>query len=752
MTVTTVVVGIAGSGKTQIAMDLMEQRLRNGLKWYEIGFASFSRAACYEAAERAARITGVSQERLQKEGFFRTIHSSALRCLGVDPKVILDPESASGKKWFEETFGVQRGGEAGTLASEVASILDKWDVLRSSLGQLSHPSAYDTPDKWHDTPDNVVSCKSPMFSGSIDTHDTPEKVVTAPVSQHKTLGKSEVFSPNTIMSVKKKDHIDQYGVGCKNFCAESSIKQFLSSQTPIGVGLASVVTTFSGVSMVTEPTGRKTTTSENPVFFEVIDKYEAQKKVTGKLDFTDLLLRFAGFSAVASPLSGVSCIKVDSAYAEGTPPSEIKLWMFDEYQDCSVLLDAAAARLSEAAEEVFMLGDTYQSVYGFSGSDWRVMRSREMVAKQAGRRVLLNRSWRNTKTTLDWGERVLREDRQYEERKPWTGKGDGTVGMMENRVFLEEIEKIANMDTLVIGRTWFSLDRVKSSLDQRGIPWRSCQEKQKSRWEAPVKIAFVLTMRALVAGEKISEQDWRRVTEELPQKWEGMELFRRGEKAKWKKFECSGEPKMGLDRIEEWGATGNFRVFLSEEMWRRDAYLLIDTAIEKYGVDLVRDPKIRIGSVHSVKGMQARNVFCMATSSEKAAGGDFYEELFLKYVAITRSSLNYRVVVDLVEHARGKPLFLACPKGYWQFDNVMPEDNGDTGTQDSGGDRGVDPETARLLGLQVSGRPVLGDRDPGSAAVCAGEIRGSGGEAEVRPSDASPAGSDEDYDLSWCDL
>jgi hypothetical protein len=259
-------------------------------------------------------------------------------------------------------------------------------------------------------------------------------------------------------------------------------------------------------------------------------------------------------------------------------------------------------------------------------------------------------------------------------------------------------------------------------------------------------------MRDLRGGKAISEQDWRRVTEELPQKWEGMELFRRGEKAKWKKTECSGEIVLGLDRIEEWGATEFFRVFVTEEMWRRDAYLLIDIAIEKYGVDLVRDPKIRIGSVHSVKGMQARNVFCMATSSEKAAGGDFYEELFLKYVAITRSSLNYRVVVDLVEHARGKPLFLACPKGYWQFDNVMPEDNGDTGTQDSGGDRGVDPETARLLGLQVSGRPVLGDRDPGSAAVREREVRGTGSEAEVRPSDADPEGSDEDYDLSWSNL
>lgn len=744
-----VVVGVAGSGKTQRAMDLIEQRLRDGLKWYEVGFASFSRAACYEAAERAARITGVSQERLQKEGFFRTIHSSALRCLGVDPKVILDPESAAGKKWFEDTFGVQRGGENGTLASEIAGILDKWDVIRSSLGRPRQPD---------DTTDRVVSYKSPMFSSGYDTYDTSGNMVTAVSSSHETQGKSQECQPSVTYRgiFQRNNQQDHCAKECVKSFQSGDINRFCENKPYIGQGFTTAVTTIPVVSVVTEQKTAFTTNEafriENPMFFEVVEKYEDRKKVTGKLDFGDILLQFAGFSASASLLSDVSCVRFEKVYAEGTAPSEIKLWMFDEYQDCSVLLDAAAARLSEAAEEVFILGDTYQAVYGFSGSDWRVMRSREMVAKGEGRRVLLNRSWRNTKTTLDWGERVLREDRQYEEREPWTSKGDGTVGMMENRVFLEEIEKLAKMDSLVIARTWFGLEKVKSRLDQMGIPWRSCQEKQKSRWEAPVKIAFVLTMRELRSGGKISEQDWRRVTEELPQKWEWMELFKRGEKAKWKKTECSGKPAIGMDRIEEWGATEFFRVFVTEEMWRRDAYLLIDMAIEKYGVDLVRDPKIRIGSVHSVKGMQARNVFCMATSSEKAASGDFYEELFLKYVAITRSSLNYRVVVDLVEHARGKPLFLACPKGYWQFDNVMPEDNGDTGTEDSGGDCGVGEEAGPLLDLQVSGRSVLGDRDPGSAAVRGGSVRGVGSEAEKREGDADPAGSDEDYDLSWSNL
>ena len=183
------------------------------------------------------------------------------------------------------------------------------------------------------------------------------------------------------------------------------------------------------------------------------------------------------------------------------------------------------------------------------------MRSREMQAKDEGKRVLLNRSWRNRPSVIEWGESVLREDSAYEERKPWTERTGGSVGMMEKSAFLDGLGKIGVMDSMIIAMTWFALDQVKARLDQLCIPWKSCQEKHRSRWESPVKIAFVITMRDLKAGGRISEQDWRRITEELTQKWEGVELFERGIKAKWKKMECSGENVKTLDELSEWGAT-----------------------------------------------------------------------------------------------------------------------------------------------------------------------------------------------------
>jgi superfamily I DNA/RNA helicase len=758
---TTVVVGIAGSGKTNFAMRLIEKKLSEGMPWWQIGFCSFSRAACTEAAQRASVITGIPEQKLQTDGYFRTIHSAALRCLGVDPKVIVDQETSAGKKFYEEVFGVTRGGEAGTLAAKIDAALGEWDKARARLSGFSKVFRGDRRVLLSSA-GGVFSENSSEFS-KISGDRRAEKVVTAGVSSIVDIAKRENFDHNlyedsenkilckqTLQKLRRED-IWVFDHTQRDTKSEIPYRNTgnLKNQFPPSIPERTRRETIdSGKHGEYESKSSRRHFEVPPVELTdetraIIRKYEDQKRIWGKLDFTDILMKFAGIQADED-------LNLVQAYPEGAVPHEIRLWILDEYQDCSALLDAAAARLTETAEEVVMLGDTYQAVYGFSGSDWRVMRSHEVQAKADGKRVLLNRSWRNPESVLSWGEEVLRQDRNYEERSPTTERGAGTVGMIDSSVMMESLEKLAKTDTMILGRTWFALDRVKGKLDQLGIPWKSCQEKQKSRWEAPVKIAFVITMRLLRDGMKISEQDWRRICDELPQKWEGKELFERGIKAKWKKMECRHAETHGLNDVREWGATEYFVEFVRDEIWRRDSALLIDMAIEKYGVDLVREPKIRIGSVHSVKGAEARNVFCLASSSERASGvdTDFWEDLFLKYVAITRASWNYRVVVDLVEHARGKPLFLACPRGYWKFDKEMPSEL--VGIENTGGLPEVDREAGWSVDSEVSGRDLRQDGDAGCDSVRAGEVRGDRNEEAGRLS-AKDAGvpAEEDQEQWW---
>lgn len=730
MVETHVVVGIAGSGKTEMAMNLLEEKLRGGLHWSQIGYSSFSRSACLEAAQRASKLTGIDTDRLQTQGFFRTIHSAVLRLLGLDHKTILDHESAEGKRFMTEVLGAPRGGETGTLSAKIDDALSWWDLQRARLTRLRE---IDSPVRVYKTSDHPDHPRSGTFTHpprAGGAHFPSEFGVfpdrfLSPYRGNGILGNEKTHAP-----IRENGFL---GGGCVLSLKKPLYRGIIDPPAPTQKCL---------------PVGSAGAGAMDKigVFGEIIGKYESQKRVWGKLDFSDLLFKYAG-------------IRVDDelmfteTYPEGSVPAEIDLWIIDEFQDCSSILDRCCQRLAEAAGELWLLGDVYQSVYGFSGSEWQIMRAREIQAKEEGKRVVLNRSWRNPEPVIEWGEDILRRDPQYESREPVSETGEGTTGLVEWKELVRLLPLLVNSDTMVLSRTWFNLGKVMQFLDSAGIPWKSIQEKQKSRWESPVQIAFVLVLRDLREGLRISEHDWRRVTEELPQKMDGKELFVRGAKAKWKKMECSQELKRTLDELEEWGATPEFADFIRSERWRVDKVLLLDQAIERFGIDCVRDPGIRLGSCHSAKGLGARNVFVLSASTEKASGAavDFYEDLFLKYVAITRTRENYRLVVDQMDLARGKPLFWAAPKGFREFVG-LPEGAFRDRERDTDEDFEVGGEDPGSLDCEVPRRDLRSEGSTGSAALGEGEVpRDRGEEAGRENQSDTTAGAGEDS-FDWISI
>ena len=727
---TTVVVGIAGSGKTEMAMGLLEDRLRAGLKWHQVGYSSFSRSACLEAAQRASKLTGVDCDRLQKEGFFRTIHSSVLRLLGLDPKCILDHESAEGKRFMTEVLGAPRGGETGTLSAKIDEALSWWDLQRSRLNRLRRiedPSGvYKTRDH-HDQAGSGTFTHPPRAGGAHFPSEFgvfPDRFLS-PYRGNGILGNEKTHAP-----IRENDFLG--GAGCT---FNKNPAYIGVNQRPGGAWRCLSAGSPGGGEM-----------DNIGAFGEIISKYETQKRVWGKLDFCDLLFKYAGIRVDEE-------LDFQETYPEGSVPAEIDLWIIDEFQDCSSILDRCCQRLAEAAQELWLLGDVYQSVYGFSGSEWQIMRAREIQAKEEGKRVVLNRSWRNPEPVIEWGEDILRRDPQYESREPVSETGEGTTGLVEWKELVRLLPLLVNSDTMVLSRTWFNLGKVMQFLDSAGIPWKSIQEKMKSRWESPVQIAFVLVLRDLREGLRISEHDWRRVTEELPQKMDGRELFVRGAKAKWKKMECSQELKRTLDELEEWGATPEFADFIRSERWRVDKVLLLDQAIERFGIDCVRDPGIRLGSCHSAKGLGARNVFVLSASTEKASGAavDFYEDLFLKYVAITRTRENYRLVVDQMDLARGKPLFWAAPKGFREFVG-LPEGAFRDRERDTDEDFEVGGEDPGSLDCEVSGGNLRSEGSSGSDPFSEGTIpRDRSEEAGREAQSDTTAGAGEDS-FDWISI
>lgn len=802
--------GVAGGGKSSFLLSIMEQKLAEGLRPHQIGFVTFSRAAAREAAERAAKITDGSVDTLTETGWFRTLHSCTLRCLGISGSSILDADSAKGRAWFKENMGTERGDnnselqdqgygrqvrhDEETYAGRVAAALNKWDLYRSQVStetiglnsstvqhQNRRPerssTSYGDIDRCETTENGeiytglytkevgfpsecpetqLVESKElrPIDEAVLDTQDTQRTLVDTRflgdcprVSPMKTQVRTLV--PDTLTRGRERILSTEHMDCTKGECPESDCPETLFSRndcpecpetdlTNKNIGkntdshdcprLSTSVHECPEIVPTTPRTqagedGKKICSHSTPIGSseaehtftdedrEIIGRYEFSKRQDGKVDFTDLLLRFAG-------IRFGNDLRPENAYQEGSTPADVRVWFVDEAQDNSPLLDDVVRRLTEQAEEVHIAGDPHQAVYGFAGSDPMRFRDWKFISDK---RTLLRRSWRNPECVLEWAEKMLLQKDWYETRQPFSEFDGGSVALVLRSDFMTWLTQLTRMpkDSLIIARAWFMLQPIKTHLDQHSIPWQSCNEKMPSRWQAPAKIAYTLAMRDLAQGRKISEQDFRRIIDTLNQKLDQKELFRRGEKTRWKKLECSNTLQYSLKDTTTLGATEHFVELVESGKWLFDMPLLINDAIEKFGVDNVRNPKIRLGTVHSVKGLEANDVYCLADSTERCFAQDGNDEdLNLKYVAITRTIENYRLVVDPFKAAAGKPMFWAAPKGINDFDRRSPLERIKTANRCSP----LDQISDECLGHEVPRRDPRKQRNTGPPDLLRREV------------------------------
>ena len=95
------------------------------------------------------------------------------------------------------------------------------------------------------------------------------------------------------------------------------------------------------------------------IFHPVLERYEAHLKQQGEIDFNDMISRAAQHCASGRYLSPYTCILVD------------------EFQDISASRASLikALRQQSPTHRLFCVGDDWQSIYRFSGSDIAIMRN-----------------------------------------------------------------------------------------------------------------------------------------------------------------------------------------------------------------------------------------------------------------------------------------------------------------------------------------------------------------------------------------
>ena len=149
----------------------------------------------------------------------------------------------------------------------------------------------------------------------------------------------------------------------------------------------------------------------NQTLHDVFVAYEQRLKSANALDFDDLLLKTLELLADHPP--------VLESYRD-----RFHYVMVDEYQDTNYAQYMLVKLLTDRSRNLFVVGDDYQSIYGWRGADIRNILDFEKDYPDA-KVIKLEQNYRSTANILDAANQVIAHNAGRKEKALWTEAGAG---------------------------------------------------------------------------------------------------------------------------------------------------------------------------------------------------------------------------------------------------------------------------------------------------------------------------------------
>ena len=144
---------------------------------------------------------------------------------------------------------------------------------------------------------------------------------------------------------------------------------------------------------------------------EIYEEYQRRLRTSGAMDFDDLLnVTVELFTAHPDTLSH---------YQE-----RFQHVLVDEYQDTNRAQNDIVLKLGDKHQNVFVVGDSDQSVYAFRGADIRNILEFEKAFPDTSV-VVLDQNYRSTQTILDAANSVISNNFGRKPKDLWTNKSTG---------------------------------------------------------------------------------------------------------------------------------------------------------------------------------------------------------------------------------------------------------------------------------------------------------------------------------------
>jgi superfamily I DNA/RNA helicase len=371
----------------------------------------------------------------------------------------------------------------------------------------------------------------------------------------------------------------------------------------------------------------------------VIKRYEEAKKRDHRIDFDDLLGRFAG---VNFTLEGVEECRPD-----GDVPDSVVGWCFDEAQDSSKLLVRSQKRLltGDSVEWCWLAADVFQSVHQWNGADPSLF-----LNWPADKVKTLSQSFRCPAPIVDLGEACLRRLRdEYIDRHvvPADHKGE-ICRPYDIEDAMDDLSPSTN--TLVLSRTNRCATRVKAQLRERDIPHIDIRSADEPNSATIARAAVI----RLARGEAVSATDVAAMHQLFRYNAGGVQLLANGCKKTWKK--SLGKPmSLRLNDLGVAGATEHLVQAIASGTWTRfdEKGAKFVRMAEKWGLDAVVRPQVKVGTIHASKGTEADHVVLCTGSTRQItqqvydSTARYHEECRVEYTAVTRTKRKLTLAPDL---------------------------------------------------------------------------------------------------------
>ncbi|MGH9948701.1 MAG: ATP-dependent helicase [Pyrinomonadaceae bacterium] len=143
----------------------------------------------------------------------------------------------------------------------------------------------------------------------------------------------------------------------------------------------------------------------------VFRMYEDRLRIANALDFDDLLIKTVKLLRVSPETRE----KYNDRY---------KYILVDEYQDTNPLQLAMIKFLTEKQQNICVVGDDAQSIYGFRQADIRNILEFEDHFPEA-KMILLEQNYRSTQTILDTADAIISNNVNQKKKKLWTSNAGG---------------------------------------------------------------------------------------------------------------------------------------------------------------------------------------------------------------------------------------------------------------------------------------------------------------------------------------